>query len=323
MEYSKQGHILGEITSRFCEYEKDQELLTDFLLAYRSATDIRMYPTIWRVRLLLTSRVWEPRKDTRIWQNKTGQIVGFVMLWRRRETSPYLVLDGFVHPEFVTKEQLMVMFEWGNERAKKIGLEQGKEVTVFANSFHQDVVAEQLQTEFGYMPIAPNPDEHNVYLSKALDKEVSISSLPENRMIQRLQGVNDLEQYQSLYSFTQVNPAHQKELVESDEYSHLIVVNQNGEFMAYCECSICRAEWEITNSRIGWIDYVETNPNHQRRGLGQVALWAGLAQLREWGADTAMLITVSSNVPALKLYDKIGFEPVQITEPLRYRQQIA
>jgi len=314
---------LEKITSRPCEYEKDQEPLTDFLLAYRSATDIRMYPTIWRVRLLVTSRVWEPKKDTRIWQNETGKIIGFVMLWRRQTNSPYLVLDSFVHPEFTTKEQLMIMFEWGNERAKEIGLEQDKEVTVFANGFHQDAIVEQLQTEFGYMPIVPNLDEHNVYLSKALGKEFSIPSLPEGHVIQRLQDMNGLEQYQSLYSFAQVNPVHQKELVESGEYSHLIVVNQNGEFVAYCECSIFRAEWEVTNSRIGWIDYVETNPNHQRRGLGHVALWAGLAQLRGWGANTAMLITVSSNTPALKLYGKIGFEPEQITEPLRYRKQIA
>ncbi|MFQ5615754.1 MAG: GNAT family N-acetyltransferase [Anaerolineales bacterium] len=72
-------------------------------------------------------------------------------------------------------------------------------------------------------------------------------------------------------------PLHQKELLESDEYCHLVVVNSNGEFAAYCECSICRAEWQITNQRMGWIDYVETRPEQKRQGLGRAALLAGLS----------------------------------------------
>ncbi|MCB8922770.1 MAG: GNAT family N-acetyltransferase [Ardenticatenaceae bacterium] len=310
------------ITSRFCKYAKDQKYLTDFLLEYRSANDVRLYPTIWRVRLLLTSRVWEPNKDVRIWQNSTGQIVGFVMLWRRRPNSPYIVLDGFAHPKFVTKELLMMMFEWGNKRAKDIGLEQHMNVTVFANGFYQDIFAEQLLTTFGYTPVVPNPDEHNVYLSKTLDNEILIPPLPDGYTILRLQETSSLEQYQSLSSFAQVNSEHQKELLESDEYSHFVIADQDGQFAAYCECSICRAEWDITNNRIGWIDYVETNPACQKRGFGEAALLSGLAQLRDWNADTAMLITINTNIPAMKLYDKVGFEPVPMTEPRRYEKEI-
>ena len=312
-------NILEKITSRFCEYETDREDLLGFLLEYRLATDIRIYPTIWRVQLLLTSRVSNLKKDTQLWQDKTGQIIGFVMLWRRRSDSPYIVLDGFVHPKFVTKERLMIMFEWGNERAKEIGAEQNTTVTVFANGFHHPVFADQLQTTFSYVSISPNPDEHNVYLSKMLDKEISIPSLPEGYTIQRLQNTDSLKQYQSLYGFAQVNPVHQKELIQSEEYAHLAVENKNGEFVAYCECSICRAEWGIMNNHIGWIDYIETGSNHQKQGFGQAALLAGLTQLRRWGADTAMLITINTNTPALKLYNKVGFEFVQIAEPLRYK----
>lgn len=78
---------MKNITSRPCDYLKDQKRLIDFLLDYRVAFDVRLYPTIWRIRLLLTSRVWNQGKDTRIWENESGQIIGFVMLWSRQPTS--------------------------------------------------------------------------------------------------------------------------------------------------------------------------------------------------------------------------------------------
>jgi ribosomal protein S18 acetylase RimI-like enzyme len=131
-----------------------------------------------------------------------------------------------------------------------------------------------------------------------------------------------LEAYRSTYSFAQVNPQHGLECFESDEYCHLVVVNPEGEFVAYCECSTFHAEWQDSSQRIGWIDYVETRPQHRRQGLGHAILLAGLARLRERGADTAMLVTISTNTPALGLYDRTGFERVDIAEPQTYQQHI-
>jgi ribosomal protein S18 acetylase RimI-like enzyme len=281
-----------------------------------------MYPTIWRVRLLLTSRVWEPEKDTRIWENVSGQVIGFAMLWRRQPNSPYIVLDSFAHPAFVSNNILKAMLEWGDKRAHEIVLEKKASITVYANGFSHKAFADDLRNTFGYALIPPNPDEYNIYFSKKLGDEISIPLLPEGYTIHPLRGDNEIESYQSLYGFAKVNPIHQKELLESDEYSHLVVISPEGEFVAYCECSICRAEWQSMNSRIGWIDYVETKPGQQRQGFGRVALIAGLAQLQEWGTETAMLVTINTNIAAVSLYDGVGFERVNISEPQRYEKRI-
>jgi len=50
------------------------------MLAYRASRDLRAFPTTWRVRLLLTSRVWEPERDTQVWDTHTDQMVGLAML---------------------------------------------------------------------------------------------------------------------------------------------------------------------------------------------------------------------------------------------------
>jgi ribosomal protein S18 acetylase RimI-like enzyme len=313
---------LGNIVDCFYEHETDRERLTDFLLAYRAAMDVRLYPTIWRVRLLLSSRVWQPEKDTRIWEDESGQIIGFMMLWSKQPKAAYIVLDGYSLPQLTPENLLTDMFEWGDERAKAIGVKRESSITVFAIGFSQDVFSDQIQNVFGYVPMPLDPDEHNLYYARALDEMVRIPSLPDGNAVQHLTDASKIEEYQSLYSFAQVNRLHQKELIESDEYSHFVVVDQAGEFVAYCECSICRAEWEITKTRIGWIDYVETHPEYRRKGYGRVALFSGLAQLQEWGADTAMLVTVNTNRPAVNLYNDVGFEQVNVSEPQKYEKRI-
>jgi ribosomal protein S18 acetylase RimI-like enzyme len=80
---------------------------------------------------------------------------------------------------------------------------------------------------------------------------------------------------------------------------------------------------QAIDHRVNLIEDVETIPKQQKRGLGRAVLFAGLNQLQEWGADTAMLIIISTNTPAVNLYTKMGFEPVEILEYASYEKQMA
>ena len=313
---------MENITSRSCEYHKDQQRLMDFWLDYRAASDVRAYPTIWRIRLLLSSRVWNQEKDTQIWENELGQIIGFAMLWSRQPASSYIVLDTFVHPKFASNGLLSEILNWGHLRVNEIAKEQETALTVYVTGFSRYDFSASLMKRHGYTLLSPNPDEYNVYFAKSLQNRISLSTVPPGYKIRKLQRTDNLESYQALYGFSKVNPLHQQELIESDEYSHLVVVNPDGEFVAYCECSVCYAEWHRTNQRIGWIDYVETKPEQQKKGLGQAILTAGLLHLQELGADIAMLVTINTNIPAVNLYNKTGFESVEVQEYPSYEKRI-
>jgi len=313
---------MENITSRSCDYHKDLIRLMDFWLDYRVAFDVRIYPTIWRIRLLLTSRVWNQEKDTQIWENELGQIVGFAMLWSRQPASSYIVIDSFIHPKFASNELLSAVLNWGDLRVNEIAKEQGIPLTVYVTGFSQHDFSDNPLRQRGYNLLPINPDEHNVYFSKSLQNVITLPSIPKDYEIRKLQGVNDLEAYQALYGFSKVNPLHQKELMESKEYCHLVMVNPEGKFVAYCECSVCSAEWERDNRQIGWIDYVETKPEQQQKGFGRAILTAGLLQLKEMGADNAFLVTINTNTPAVTLYNKTGFESVAIKEYPSYEKQI-
>ena len=313
---------MENITSHSCDYHKDKKRLMDFWLDYRAAFDVRIYPTIWRIRLLLTSRVWNQERDTQIWENESGQIIGFAMLWSRQPASSYIVLDSFIHPKFATSELHSAILNWGDLRASEIAKEQETSLTVYATGFSQYGFYDNILKQVGYIFLPPNPDEHNVYYSKSLQNGISLPAIPTGYEIRKLQGADDLEAYQALYGFSKVNPIHQKELMESKEYCHLAMVNPEGEFVAYCECSVCYSEWERSNQRIGWIDYIETKPEHQQKGFGWAILMAGLLHLKEIGADKALLVTINTNTPAVTLYNKTGFESVVIKEYPSYEKQI-
>jgi mycothiol synthase len=322
------------LTSRPCDYprgidpqrgldpRRDLDSLMDLWLAYRAAMDVRLYPTIWRIRLLLTSRVWEPQKDTQIWENEAGEISGFAMLWRRYPDSPYLVLEGFIRPGCDTQALISAMLQWGDRRAREITIPKQTSLTVYASGFSKYNQSVRLLSSMGYTPVPVDPVESNLYLGRSLQGILPPSPLPADYALRKLQDANELEAYQAISGFAKVNPLHLKELLESAEYAFFVILDPEGNFAAYCECSICQAEWMRTGQRLGWIDYVETVPGQQNRGLGRAVLLAGCSQLKDWGAQTALLATTSTNAPALSLYRKTGFEQLEVRDYPVYQKTI-
>jgi ribosomal protein S18 acetylase RimI-like enzyme len=309
---------MENLFSRPYNHRHDDVALTDLLLACRLAGDLRTYPTVWRTRLLLSSRVGDRERDTRLWFNADDKIVGFSMLWRRKVESPYLVLDRFLHPNCAGGALSRTMLSWGEQRARQIVVEEGTSLTVYIAAIHPDERPE----EAGFSPVKVDPVNRNVYCCRSLEEAIPPPVLPPGFQIRALREVGDLAAYQSTYSFAAVSRAHLIEQLESQEYEHLVVLNPDGDFAAYCEYSVFYEEWQPGKDRIGWIDYVQTSSDYRRMGLGCAVLMAGLSHLREWGAETAMLITVSSNVPALSLYRKAGFMQVEVREAARFEKQL-
>jgi mycothiol synthase len=307
--------------SRPIRLPADQKRITDLLLAYRIATTVYAYPTIWRMRLLLTSRVGEPEFDTRLWEGPAGQISGFAMLWRRKPESPYLVLERFVDPVTVSNDLVNAMLEWSTQRARTIATETKKPLFLYTCSLHPAIHSDSQLELFGFARIPPNPQEHNVYMRHTL-QDIPVPEVPKGFSIRILNSPDDLKAYRALYGFSAVHSQHNQELLASDEYNHFVAVDSPGNFAAYCECSFFRAEWQRSGQHIGWIDYIQTRPENQRQGLGRALLLTGIQHLRAQDTETVVLVTVSSNLPALHLYKAVGFKPIESPETPGYQMNI-
>jgi ribosomal protein S18 acetylase RimI-like enzyme len=308
------------ITNRPYVEQVDQAQVEDLVLAFRVATRVDIYPTIWRFRLLLTSRVWEPDQDVRVWEDRSGHIIGFAMLWRRQPDDDYVVLDQFVHPFYKHEALFEEILAWAIQRTQILATQQIRPIRISVNAL--DPVIDKYLARFGFAPVPTDFEQHNIYFICSLGEILPSPVLPAGYVIRPMHGLDELKVYHSLFEFSAVNEQFEQILLASDEYSHFVVVSPSGQLVSYCEFSICRREWEQCGQRIGWIDYIGTAPEQRQQGLGRAILLASLQQMQTWGADTVMLITVNVNTPAVRLYNSTGFIANDIQEPLWYTKQI-
>jgi mycothiol synthase len=312
---------MANIFVRPCEYAGDIERIIALLLNYRTAANLHdTYPHPWRLRLLFSSRVWDPAQDSRIWEDANGRPAAFAMLWRRHPTSPYLALERIVDPAGVTDDLVAAILQWATERAQTIAQELGEPLTVYASRLATAVHANDQLEAYGFTPLPPDPDAQGLYFTRPLADDIPAPVLPPGYLIRPLQSAAELDAYGALFEFTAVNPHHRREMFNSDEYGHLVAVADTGEFVAYCEYAFCRVEWAQSGRRRGWIEYLGVRPQKRRQGLGRAALLAGLRQLQAAGAETVLLGTMSSNRSAVNLYKTTGFTRLATVETMAYQK---
>ncbi len=81
----------------------------------------------------------------------------------------------------------------------------------------------------------------------------------------------------------------------------LVAVAPNGDFVAYCLL------WYDERTRVGAYEPVGAHPDWRRLGVTRATLAEGLRRLRALGAERATVLTSDENIPAIRLYESIGF----------------
>lgn len=284
------------------------------------------YPTVYRLGLLLTSRLQDSQHDARMWIETWGNdwdedLVGFAMLWSRRLEDDYRALEGpFTLPDLDSDEQAALegdIIAWAQQRAREIGQQRGEPISLTATARQSDTARRDLLTGAGFEMYAT---AGNVYWERPLGAiGRPPMPVPAGFSVGPLNLETRADEYDRLYGFAQVDARHRRALARDPEYAFLVATDPDGALAAYCEVSVCRREWLPRAPRIGWIDYIGVHEEYQRRGLGSAMLAAGLAQLVRWGAERAMLITTPTNAPANALYEAAGFACASYEDVYRWR----
>jgi len=81
----------------------------------------------------------------------------------------------------------------------------------------------------------------------------------------------------------------------------IVVSAPDGRIASFCKL------WLDPVNRVGNFEPVGTHPDFQRRGLGRAVMLEGLHRLQAWGMTSAILGTGVKNVPAIRLYEDVGF----------------
>ena len=88
----------------------------------------------------------------------------------------------------------------------------------------------------------------------------------------------------------------------SNDDIDLIAVNSEGVIGSYAVCQIDPV------TKIGEFDPLGTRTRYRRRGLAAAVINEGLRAMRGKGMEIAVVRTQADAVPAVKLYESVGFE---------------
>jgi len=68
--------------------------------------------------------------------------------------------------------------------------------------------------------------------------------------------------------------------------------------------------WLDSVNKVGLFEPVGTHPDFQRKGLGKAVMLEALQRLKNHGMQQAIVCTSEDNLPAIQLYESIGFQVV-------------
>jgi mycothiol synthase len=90
---------------------------------------------------------------------------------------------------------------------------------------------------------------------------------------------------------------------------NLVAIDSTGKFASACYGSIDPVHNTFTSRQEGWIFFLFTHPDFQRRGLARAMLFHTLARLKALNMDVAKIGVDAENAfGARNLYESVGFE---------------
>ena len=278
----------------------------------------------WRTNIENPETV--PARDTRIWEDEKGRMVGFGQLWSRKPGEG-TVSDGYflmrVHPDVRNQDLEEEMVEWATVQMRTIAGERGHEAKLRTGmdegtpdfmAYRQDVLQRN-----GFEPV-----RYWFKMARDLNEPIPEAALPEGFTITHTEGAADADKWVDVFNWSFIDHwNHHPILVESHEHwlsqnpnyrkeRDLIAIAPDGTWAAFCFCMIYPEDNEARGRKEGWIDILGTRRGYRKMGLGTAMLIAGMRKLKEGGMDTAVLgVDAENPTGALRLYESVGFKQVR------------
>jgi ribosomal protein S18 acetylase RimI-like enzyme len=295
-------------TSRPYHAVDDLRQMQDMLMEARSLTSDWRY---WHVGELLWNYFMvdchlKPQEYIRLWHNEQGKLVGYAMLGEDPS------FDWQVLPEY----------EWR-------GIEE--EALAWAESYLGALREQDLQLWGGRLVSGARQDNpqriafleahgfrqggefSEVNMLRSLDVPIPEAVLPAGCQVRSFAGLSEITNRAgaerevwfpwTVGNVTDEDYARLMQLPGYERELDIIAIAPNGVIAAYVNC------WIDPLNRISDLGPVGARPAYRRQGLTRAVLLEGLRRMKARGMQRACVSTGVNNVPAMRLYESIGFKP--------------
>ncbi len=305
--------------------ETDRKAIADFLNAYEAHSQLEQDQSVSQIHREIDAPGVDKTQNLRLWEDEDGKLMGFGYLYM---LNPSPVIDAYLslcveRPEigendFSAHDLARDIINWGEERLREVG----KKVDLPVNlrfCVHEDRKDRiSLLTERGF-----KVDRYYLTMKRSLNLDIPLPQFPAGFRLSHRTKKGDLQAWVELFNESfidhwnhhDLNIATLKHWLNDPNYNpelDLIAIAPNGKFAAFCYCNINPIENLRYGHNEGWIEWLGTQRNFRKLGLGKAMLLAGLHCLKKAGVATAKLsVDADSLTGATRLYESVGFRPVE------------
>jgi mycothiol synthase len=297
------------LTSRYYQTEQDYLQIQALLMEARAQTSDWRY---WHVgefafAFFLVVCHLDPREYIRLWHDETGKLVGFAIMGE--------------DPNFDC--QVLPEFEWSGIETEALAWVENRMAGLRKHDPQKwggDLVSGARQDDTRRIAFLERHGFHyrgefsEVNMLRSLDEPIPELGLPTGCQVRAVAG--EVEIPNRVVAHREVwQPWTVGNLSDRDYAAFMrlpgyhrdldvVAVAPDGVIAAYLN------GWVDPLNRIGDFGPVGARPAYRRQGLTRLVLLEGLRRMRAYGMDRVCVSTGIMNVPALNLYQSVGFRIV-------------
>ena len=257
-------------------------------------------------------------RNLRLWENESGQLIGFGKLWIREPNVDNVttsLMAFYVRPSARGEGLERQIITWAETRMSEVGSErQGQlKLTVGSRSTQTDRLA--IFQAAGFVE-----NRRLQYFCRSLNAPISVPQLPDDFTIRCVDADRDAQTWVEFrnrcfidhWNYQPRTLADYQHRLESTDYVpelDLVIVDAEGNLASIGYCTINRSHNERLGITEGWVQSLATAPDFRRQGLAKAMLLHILHRLKTLNIDRAKLLFDSENHLGVgKLYESVGFE---------------
>jgi mycothiol synthase len=218
--------------------------------------------------------------------------------------------DVFLRPELRGSPLAWEMYTWAVRRLTSVAKSRGREHIGVYWIAEEDTLLRGWLTHQGFElakrdvhlvcelavpgPAARVPDGYVVRSSHGLAEAVQQA----RAQYGAFSSTAEFERYVQRFTRFMQSPIYDPEL-------DVVAVSPDGQVGAFC------IVWPDPLTGVGLFEPVGTHPDFQRKGLGKAVMLEGLDRLQGLGMRQAIVSTQEDNLPAIKLYESVGFRIIR------------
>jgi mycothiol synthase len=287
--------------------ERDLDTMRDLLVSGRQVANGTYYVHVgdlnwWLFYPPLSGGHWD---SMYLWDDpeREGELLGWSLL------SLPETFDVYVRPDLRGTELANQMYAWAVNKITATAREAGEEMISIQWVVADDEVLDDWLRKHGFVRC-----KEDVYMNRDLSIPIPDVPLPDGFTVRSCREMDEVEarakaQYGAFDSTAPFDRyvARFTRFMQSPVYGpdrDVVAAAPNGDIAAF---SIV---WLDAVNRVGSFEPVGTHPDFQRKGLGKAVMLEALRRLEAQGMQQAIVCTSDDNLPAIRLYESVGFRVV-------------